>query len=232
MSLDNFAEQGRRLNIGEELILRLGNNNHKFIVEENINLSGFNQGSAYFVDTISVNDMSQFAVAARSEISIVKVQEYFGYCRDPEIRKYLQEIIDSGFIRPIAVSEFNGNWGYHAGASIFQGTSKVDEIRRSGQYGSIERVSYFGNNPEIALSHGLGDFNKVTERGTIMPEAKVLFITHDIEKLRLKRNIFIDPESLLPAFTQEFGTSFVVHNGFPVSSIKSIDVLGYQGYNK
>lgn len=217
----------------KDIYLAFSERTHRFVVESSVDPSEFKQGEPYLVDEIDVTSLSQFAKPAQEGLSQSKAKEYLEYCHNAAIARYLQEMVATGNIRPASPGEINFGYGYHAGAnSHFLGDNQIDKIeamQKGGRYGGTGRVSYFSRKVEDALFHGLGNFNDVTLKQTRYPKTRILLLTLSLEKLRAKRNIFIDPESLLPAFQEEFGNTFIVHHGFPISAVKSVDVLRYEG---
>jgi len=186
------------------------------------------------VEKIELTDLAQFCQAAKEGLTPDKLSDLLQVCSNPKVRKALEVIAETGEILPVLPSKLPTET-YHAGCSFFIGSQdqlidKVEQTKETSVYGGENRVSYFGTDQDVALMHGLGNYNDVTQRQTRFPEARVILLTLDTKRLGRERNIFPDPESILPAFEHEFGQNFVVHFGIPVSAIKKMEVFRYRGF--
>jgi hypothetical protein len=221
---------------GGEIILRASSEiTHRFVVEQTVDLSDFEQGPPFWVEAIDIADLSQFASAAREGLAPGAIKEQLEYHRNSAIRSCLEDVLETGQIEPVSTDIISQPYVYHAGCSLYttpegKPVDKLKAMEESGVYGGEDRVSYFGVRKYDALNHGLGNFNDVTVRGTKHAGARILMLTIDVNKLREKRNIFIDPETLLPALDHEFNRNFIVHKGIPVSAVKKLEILRYEGY--
>jgi len=209
---------------------------HRFQPQGEIDLSGFPQGRPVFVEAIDLQDLSQFCNAAQEGLAVENLAVLLRQSRHPDVSATLQAIAETGSITPISSSVLPEEM-YHAACNVFvspngQVVDKVEQTQSLGYYGSDTRVSYFSADRDAALTHGLGNFNVVTERRTRFPKAMIVMLTLDTQLLSEKRNLFPDPESLLPAFEHEFGQNFIVHSGIPVSAIKKMELLSYAGYSQ
>lgn len=233
MTDQNELRAGSELQVGEIFELKRGEIVHKFEIEGKLNLEMFSQGKSEMVDAVDVGDLANFARAAKN-LDLENIRFQLERTDSGFKKNYLMEILRSGKILPVRGMEIRAPYFYHAGCSIFLDNNgkiiqKVDQMKSSGIYGSSERVGYFSDDRDEALAHGLGNFNEVTQREKIIPEARILFLVIDVAKLLEKRSIFIDPESLLLGNEEEFNKNFVVHKGIPVSAIKDVLVLKYKG---
>ncbi|MFA6270724.1 MAG: hypothetical protein WC657_05990 [Candidatus Paceibacterota bacterium] len=209
---------------------------HTFQRQEEVNLSDFPQGETRLVEAIDLSDLSQFCSAAQEGLTLDALPELLRYCSNTKVKDALKAIVETGKIQPVTSSALPKE-AYHAGCSLFVDSrghpiDKIVQTRDVGFYGAEDKVSYFGVDRDVALIHGLGNFNHVTQRRTRYPNAKVILLTLDTKKLTDVRNVFPDPESLLPAFEHEFGQNFIVHSGIPVSAIKKMEVFNYGGYQE
>lgn len=209
---------------------------HNFQYQEQINLAGFPQGEPRLVKSIDLSDFSQFCKAAQEGLTPDKLPELLQHCTNPQVRSALIAIAETGSIQPVSPSALPEE-AYHAGCSLFVDSrghpiDKIEQTRAGGFYGAENRVSYFGVNRDVALMHGLGNLNDVTQRRTQFPNARVILLTLNTKRLTEARSVFPDPESLLPAFEHEFYQNFIVHFGIPVSAIKKMEVFDYEGYQE
>ncbi len=223
---------------GHEITLQIHDGiTHHFKIERVLKLEDVEPSPSNFVESINISDLSQIAVPAQEGLTPERVRQYLEWGANGGIQEYLELLDQNGSIAPIKLEEIKQDYVYHAGASLFidqdgKPIDKIEAIKSTGKYGGEGRVSYFGLNPSDALSHGLGNYNNITNRGEENLEAKILLLKINVSKLRDKRNIFIDPESLIPGFSEEFGNNFIVHNGIPNEAIEEIEVLKYEGYRE
>lgn len=209
---------------------------HTFQRQGEVNLSDFPQGEPRLVEAIDLSDLSQFCKAAQEGLTPDRLPELLQHCSNPKMKGALEAVAETGKIQPVPPSVLPKE-AYHAGCSLFvdsegRPVDKVEQTRAVGFYGAEGKVSYFGVDRDVALMHGLGNFNDLTQKRTRFPNARVVLLTLDTRQLTEARNVFPDPESLLPAFEHEFGQNFIVHSGIPVSAIKKMEVFDYRGYKE
>jgi hypothetical protein len=221
----------------DKVELRLGNVSHMLVLETRVDIRNFAQGTENMVEMIEVDDLSSFAHGAQEGLSSDKAAYLSSVTRDPRIKEQLETVAITGVLLPITERRDIGDIVYHAGCDLFVDekglvVDKIEEMRKKGVYGGEGRVSYFSTDKKAALAHGLGNFNQVTKRRGRFPEARLVLLEIDTSELMSMRNVFIDPESLLPAFEDEFGRKFIVHRGIPVSAIKTVSVFRYDGYTE
>lgn len=200
----------------------------RFAVESEVSVHDFSAGIPHWEQSIPLTEHSQFPGVIPEHLSLATISKLLQKLRGPmlaDARNYLMEIEESGEILPLAHGYIDQPYVYHGGAAIFESptgnTSACDAMREYGHYGAQDGITYFSKDPLTALLHGLGHTQRAREEDT-----RVLLLTIDITKLEKLRNIFIDPESVLPSLAaNEFGQNFVVHNGIPVYAIERAEVL-------
>jgi len=200
---------------------------HQFTVEQKVNLKKFKQGQPFMVDAIDLADFSQFANPAKLGFEINSLEKIREITTDPRILGYLDKLQADGKIFPLSSGELASFIAFHAGSSIYwdqeEIKSKLELMKAHGFYGGENHVSYFSLYQQASLEQGLTNYDGANS------DERILFLTIDLNKLRKKRNVFIDPESLLPYYQHEFMRNFIVHHGIPVSAISSLEVLKYEG---
>ncbi len=233
---ESFLKDPLQLRPDETLIFPHAFGEHRLRINENLVLdSSQDEIDIHKVDKVLISDLSNFAKAAQDFLTPNRIEDYLIYCKNPNIINYLKLIRDNGYLDSIDLSCYGIEYVYHSACNLYVDSDgalsdKLETLKLNRVYGSQTRVSYFSVDPAMALSHGIGNYNYLTQRRSRFLQSQILFLKISVEKLEQQRNIFIDPESLTPPYwDSEFGKNFVVHSGIPISAIEGILRMDYIG---
>jgi len=155
------------------------------------------------------------------------------YTENSEVLKRIKLVSERGYLEPEKLEALPQTL-YHSGPSLFRGgwreildlpKDKVESTIQKGVYGRENGVTYMTDSVRIAIAHGMPGLlggNQLLEKH---PDARLLLISIDREKLIDFRNVFMDPEAL--SMTDEFWHTFVVHKGIPVESLLKMQIFKY-----
>lgn len=208
-----------KLRLGETLDVNIfGSTWYSMECVELIDLGGFDSGTVQKNGTLDVTRSNQFSETNRGLTEKFKdkrfVTDLMNWANgNVSLSDKLNEILKTGCLSPLKMDEVNSTVLYHSTGIKYKSlgffpkqVDNLEVMRKSGVYGSKNRVTYVTRDFERAIAHS--------------PKAAgsdILLLVLNTKKLMEYRNIFPDPESL--SMRNEFLRNFAVPHGLPVGSI-------------